>query len=70
MDDIVIEKGIPIPEGRSGVTSLLRSMAIGDSIVISRRKRESWGPTLKRLAPMKFTGRSIDEVNVRLWRVE
>jgi hypothetical protein len=68
--EILIEKNVPLPPLKKGITGMLESMEVGDSIVITRDQRASWYSMLKRLSPKRFTSRSVDELMVRLWRVE
>lgn len=69
-----IEKGVPIPPpaspGKSdpnSVMGLLRSMEVGDSLLIDKPQKEA--PVHSRIVGKKFTTRKVSENQTRIWRV-
>ena len=73
--EIKIEKGIPVAERQygsmSGVTGLVRTMEIGDSIFLPGKSGKAG--YLARYSKGKITVRSITEngvKGVRIWRIE
>ena len=69
-----IEKDVPVPEKMrarmNGLAGVLRSMEVGDSFLWPKARRNSLAATMARLKPRVFTSRSVDDENVRVWRVE
>lgn len=68
-----IEKNVPLPtKGQKlGITSALRSMSVGDSVLFPDRKTASeLGTFFANLKPMKFTTRKTPEGGLRVWRIE
>ena len=64
----MIDKNIPIPVGRSGsLTSKLRELQIGDSMLIEKYQQKSVYELAKR-AGVKVTTRAEGE-KVRVWRI-
>jgi hypothetical protein len=72
--DLQIEKGIPVPEKGQGkgvsFAQFLRGVEVGDSFLFPKAKRASLTGSLRLASPAKFTSRSVDETNVRVWRIE
>lgn len=65
-----IEKNIPIPERKKSgfpVSQTLRSMSVGDSILIPKASVISWRSVARSLA-IKVCCRQDSETEVRLWR--
>lgn len=68
-----IEKGIPVPERANRLSSksaYARSMESGDSFEVTKQESISWrgilwNPEFKK----KFMGRSMDNGNVRFWKL-
>lgn len=69
MNEIKIEKNVPIPPIRSGLAATLRGMKTGDSFVCSKSKRNSILATATRLK-IKLATRAVSETEVRVWRVK
>ena len=70
---IEIEKGIEIPSSKTrpnGPADLLRKLEVGDSFLYPLEKRESINSMSLRLKPHKFITRKIDDIRIRVWRVE
>ena len=67
MESYVIEKGIPIP-AKISFASLLRSLSVGDSIVIEERRRSNLSNSAK-AAGIKVKSRTLGDGNRRVWRV-
>lgn len=69
-DTMNIEKNIPMPDRkRNGtIATTLRSMSVGDSIVLPKGKDIGWRSSAKRLS-MKVASRKISDTECRLWRV-
>lgn len=69
MESYVIEKGIPIPKARANTfTGLIRSMSVGDSVVVDASK----GLTLSNAAKavgVKLKSRTLGDGMRRVWRV-
>ena len=65
-----IEKGIPIPkpQNETGVTSILRSMGIGDSVLFPHNIRNSIYASASRCM-IKIVIRSEGE-KLRVWRIK
>ena len=59
----------PPKQRRYGLTAALRSMAIGESLLIKHEQRGHIGPTKALCHPMRFT-QSTMEHGIRLWRIE
>lgn len=73
-----IEQGIPVPRKktgrpeRRGIMTLLRSMAIGDSIFIENVGHSDTSGRITRVRQQqggRFTSRSING-GIRVWRIE
>jgi hypothetical protein len=64
-----IEKGIPMPEDRKfGTAELLRSMEIGDSVLVTRKQARMM-QVASGLAKIKTTVRKVSESQARVWRI-
>jgi hypothetical protein len=75
--DIIIEKGISIPERKSkkffGITEKLVNMEVGDSFLFQEEAIKSIYPLTHRVGKinhMKFTIRKISDTHRRCWRIE
>jgi len=75
MEELKIEKNIPIPQGKH--YELLRNMEVGDSFVIQKKKYHNGHfRRLTKTLGIKLTSRSITKHPldkgdfVRVWRVE
>lgn len=68
MSELKIEKGIPLPPVRPGISSTLRSTEVGDSVFLPGYK--TTGAVRGILANLtgKFAARKVDG-GVRVWRV-
>lgn len=66
-EPIKIEKGIPVPSGRTLLVDALRSMSIGDSFVLSRKTNVH---SSARQIGIKVSFRRISETENRVWRVK
>jgi len=66
-----IEKGIPLPEGRTrtGTAALCARMEVGDSIFFKGIESANLCSLVQRLKPMKFTVRTVD-LGTRIWRIQ
>jgi hypothetical protein len=69
-----IEKGIPIPtNGKNGsVTELLRTLEVGDSILLAGRLITAAQPLIRNAAKKserEYTSRTV-EGGVRIWRTK
>ena len=73
MDEIKIEKDVPMPEFRaSGVTAALRRMDVGDSIFLRGKKSSnvtSLAAILTKKTERKFATRTV-EGGIRVWRIK
>jgi len=68
---IKIDKGIPIPDGRhNGTVYPFDGMNVGDSFVVSKRKQAWLSSWWRRYFPKKFISRTVSEKEVRVWRIE
>jgi len=68
--DFKIEKNIPIPKLK-GLTQFLRSLEVGDSVVIPWPKTKPNQMTnFGKRANIKILSRRIDEEFIRIWRIE
>ncbi len=66
-----IEKGIPIPNRNKSdysMSEILRKMAVGDSIVIEKKKSAGWRSSARSLG-IRVATRPVSETETRLWRV-
>lgn len=73
MEDIKIEKGVPLPRANQrgfGLADVLAKMEVGDSFLVPKHKRQGLFAYFRNAKPAKFTSRTVDEENVRVWRVE
>ncbi len=71
MSKYIIESNIPVPGYGMGKTPL-SYMNVGDSFVAPIANRGSIASTMSRLKKKHgkvYTSRSIDENNMRIWRV-
>jgi len=69
--ELKIEKGVPIPIGKTHITgmiSTMRKMEVGDSVSIPAKKRASWSSCAKS-ANIKIVTRKISDTETRVWRV-
>lgn len=75
IDSIRIDKGVPMPQGRSKVidwSALLARMSVGDSCLLPKRARTQITKVCtqaKRDAGRIFSLRAIDEAQIRVWRL-
>ena len=73
MDELEIEKGIPVPEPRVwGITAALRKMDVGDSIFLRGKKANNITTIvgiLTKKTERKFVTRTADG-GVRVWRIK
>ena len=73
MDELEIEKGIPMPEPRVwGITAALRKMDVGDSIFLRGKKQNtvtSLVAILTKKTERKFATRTVDG-GLRVWRIK
>ena len=73
MDEIKIEKDVPMPEFRaSGVTAALRRMDVGDSIFLRGKKSNNITTIvgiLTKKTERKFMTRTV-EGGIRVWRIK
>lgn len=72
-----IEKNIPIPpriysKGRPKceLRIAMETMEIGDSVVITKIKRQQVGSLAKIMPNRKFTTRAVELDQVRVWRIK
>ena len=71
-----IEKNIPIPriiyKGRPKceLRIAMETMEIGDSVVVNRKLRQQVGSLAKVLPDRKFTTRTIEVDEIRIWRIK
>jgi len=78
VSEFKIEKGIPIPDGRSARKYPWREMGIGDSVFIQpaagrtlEQTRMALSNSLRMARPFRFTTKVDKENNgVRIWRTE
>jgi hypothetical protein len=64
-----IEKGIPVPKAwETGTTDLLRSMEIGDSVLVPRKDARVM-QIVSRREKMKVTVRKASATEARVWRI-
>ncbi len=77
MTEYVIEKDVPMPDGRRGskigpLTTALIAMEVGDSVFMGRKPTEVsglLGPARKRCPDWVYAMRSV-EGGCRIWRVK
>ena len=62
-----IEKGIPLPS-KSVLPSLLKTMEIGDSVLLNRKKVTQVATIARRIG-IKITQQKQDNENYRVWRI-
>lgn len=70
---IAIDKGVPLPAkntARGNLMGTLVALEVGDSFLFPKAKRNSLACYFGRIHGKKFTSRSVDEANVRVWRTE
>lgn len=73
--NLVIEDNVPMPDGDShgwGISHVLRSMKVGQSVLISGKKPESVRSIIQlvqRGSQTRFVTRSVDG-GLRVWRKE
>lgn len=67
MNELVIEKGIPLPKRAGALTSGLRKLQIGDSF-LTDRQAPSFSVTAKRIG-IKIASRRQPDGRLRIWRV-
>ena len=64
-----IEKDIPMPKARrTGITDLLRSMQVGDSVLVTKKDVRSMLVINKRVE-IKIATRKVSETEMRVWRI-
>lgn len=69
--NVTIEKGIPLPVGRvGGFSRQLHAMEVGDSILLPKANRQSFLTSAYRVPGKKFSTRSVDAQNFRIWRIK
>lgn len=72
--DIVIESGIPIPDGsqKSSISARIRSMKVGDSFKFPITQRSNVSGVISHVKKaglsFRFTTRKIDDSTCRIWR--
>ena len=69
---IKLEHGIPIPNskhGHAGLSSLIRSMKVGDSFVWEGKSVSNVYVAAK-IADMRIAARTIGDHKFRVWRVK
>ena len=69
-----IRKGIKIPEkrvdkGHGHVTSVLKEMKVGDSVLVGSRSQASYIASVARKMKLSMLSRSMKTGKVRVWRV-
>jgi hypothetical protein len=72
--ELKIEKNVPIsdkykPTPRGALILTLGAMDVGDSFLWPKVKRNHLSAYYVRFPGKKFASRSVDEENVRVWRV-
>lgn len=68
MDEIVIQKGVPIPRKKLSYQPILRKMGIGDSITVDANSSRNLGLH----KPKTFISRTVTEdgkKRIRIWRI-
>jgi short-subunit dehydrogenase involved in D-alanine esterification of teichoic acids len=74
MNNLVIEKGVPIPEKKAagcGVVVALKSMEVGDSVFICGKSTTQLGggvAHVQRITGRRFTSRKEAD-GCRIWRI-
>lgn len=66
MSEFVIEKGVPIPNGRSRYP--FKDMEVGDSVYIEGKASSKISGSFGILRPKRFIARN-EKTGVRVWRV-
>jgi len=72
MDELKIDKGIPMPARSTGAAAVFRKLEIGDSVFSTEWNRAGLSNQAKQVG-IKITMRSVTEdgvKGVRVWRVE
>jgi hypothetical protein len=64
----LIEKNIPIVDSKNNLAAVMRSMDIGDSVVIDKKDRTKVSQYAK-INGVKMKTKTIDGV-LRMWRIE
>jgi hypothetical protein len=64
MNEIQIEKGVPIP---SRLSDVLKKMSVGDSIVVAPIRRASV-TSIAKFIGIKLVTRKLSETELRVWR--
>ena len=64
----LIEKNIPIVDSKNNLAAVMRSMDIGDSVVIDQKDRTKVSQYAK-INGVKMKTKTIDGV-LRMWRIE
>lgn len=66
-----IEKNVPLPPSNNGtgLSAVLRSMEIGDSVLVESTKKNRLTAAFAKHAPRKFSQRK-QEGGIRVWRKE
>lgn len=67
MNELVIEKGIPLPKRSGALTSGLRKLQIGDSFLTDKLV-PAFSVTAKRIG-IKIASRKQPDGQMRIWRV-
>lgn len=67
MNELVIEKGIPLPKKWGAMTSGLRKLQIGDSFLTDKLV-PSFSVTAKRIG-IKIASRKQPDGQMRIWRI-
>jgi hypothetical protein len=72
MTELQIDKGVPMPEKRAkgtGLIAVLAAMETGDSFTFPKEKRNQLSAYFCRFPTRKYSSRSINEKQVRVWRI-
>lgn len=70
MENIKIEKNIPMPNGQhSPYRDVLKQMDVGDSFLLRKQSVQSVRNATKGLE-IGVATRTVDDANVRIWRVK
>ena len=71
-NQMIIEKGIPIPDRRrdGGITGTLRKMSVGDSFLIPAEMNRASAHIAATKLGITITTRKQSDGTVRVWRTE
>lgn len=67
MNEIKIEKGIPIPNLQSDFSKILIKMESGDSVLIESKLLPNWRSTA-RVNKIDIITRTINDTQTRIWK--